>query len=132
MAIPESKIKIPLDNAVILIPEKPSKTESYAAGELKTYLEKISGKKVQVERDSNESGLLGKYRLSVGKTKLAEQLVDKFNAIRRKWKGNPTKLEELKDSFIINIDSKSAIMVGGITGEKPCFLLFFNMRWASA
>ncbi|OQA88288.1 MAG: hypothetical protein BWY31_00450 [Lentisphaerae bacterium ADurb.Bin242] len=124
--------KIDLAGIKICIPAAPSKTEVFAAGELRQYIGKMTGREVPVIREAEGPGKEGAgngFTIFLGKTVRAEAFHSQWN----KEVADCAQLEENNDSFVIDIGPGAAIFVGG--GDRGTlysvyeFLEKCGVRW---
>lgn len=104
------RITIPLDSTVIVIPEHASDTEVYAASELKKYIGKMTGKTPSIHKETENADK--NYRVYVGKTIYAEKYAKNFKEKQSEYSGDPSKNEELNDTYIIVAKPNATMLLG--------------------
>ncbi len=95
------QLHISPENIVILISEKASETERFAAEELQKYIAKITNIKAPVKTNFSQTD---KFKMIVGISPESKQYFDEFD---KKLTGPGS------DSFIIDANAKRMILIGG-------------------
>ena len=94
------------DDYVIVISENKLPSETYAASELQSFLEKLFERKYEIVSDLNFKGA---HAISVGRNKLSEKLYRKYSS------------QLQQDGFLLYTDGNNLYILGGDTAKSTLY-----------